>query len=298
MKMKGVVIVALMLVCGSGYGQSNILNAKSPQEIGQKTLEQLEYEINSEPLPYGYTDDRDVMWAKTVWEYIDLRQKTNFPLLYPLDTGALGADRKSLFHVLTENVKNGNIRHIYSDSYFSREMSYNELDATLHYVDTLDAGYEQLNAGEALDQQYIDYTSVDASDVQGYRVRGYWYFDNKQGDLRYRLIGIAPVVIDAYSKQQGYEDVEPVELFWVFYPEARDVLFRAPAFNPDNSARPYNFDEILNARRFSAVIYKVDNEQGDREVKDYIGDNSLMQLMESERLKEEIREFEVNMWNY
>ena len=37
---------------------------------------------------------------------------------------------------------------------------------------------------------------------------------------------------------------------------------------------------------------------GDRQIVDYIKDHSLMQLLESERIKEVIRDFEQDMWNY
>ncbi len=299
MKFNIVVIILLgFLGIENGWGQSNLLNAQTPDEIGEQTFDQLQIEKDTKPLPYGYTDDRDVLWAKTTWEFIDIKQRANFPLVYPLDTNTLGKNRRSLFQILVNNVKNGNIKHIYADSYFSREMSFQELDATLHRADTLDEGYSQLNAGMELDPQYVSHTDVDGADVRGFRIRGYWYFDSRQGDLRYRLIGIAPVVTDAYSKSQGLDDSEPVELFWIFYPEIRDILFQKKVFNEDNTARPLNFDHLLNSRRFSAVIYKVDNANNDRAVKDYIGDNSMMQLLESERLKEEIRDFEVNMWNY
>jgi len=53
----------------------------------------------------------------------------------------------------------------------------------------------------------------------------------------------------------------------------------------------------LNSRRFNAVIEKVDNVYGDREIKEYIKDNSMMRLLESQRLKEDIRNFELEMWN-
>lgn len=299
MKLKGIFFIVFILG-GLSYtwAQPNILNAKSPDEIGLNTIDQVRKNNSLDPLPYGYTDDRDILWARTTWEFIDLKQKVNFPLLYPLDKDALGPNRKSLFYVLVDNAKNGNIKHLYADSYFNRELTFEELNATLHRADTLDAGYEQLNAGEEMDEQYVSHTDVDGTDVLGFKIRGYWYFDSKQGDLRYRLIALAPVVIDAYSKSEGIEDAEPVELFWVFYPEVRNIMYNHQVYNPNNTARPFNFDEILNARRFDATIYKVDNNMGDRDIKDYVGDNALMQLLESERLKEEIREFEVNMWNY
>ncbi len=298
MKMKSCLTVLFAMLFISSYGQINLLNADHPEEIGVKTDRQEKLGNTGEPLPYGYVSDRQVMWGKQVWEYIDLSQKFNFPLLYPIDTGRIGNDRKSLYYVLVDNIKNGNIKHIYADSYFQREVSLQELQATLHMKDTLDAGYAQMNAGEEIDRQFITTTDVSGADVQGYRIRGYWYFDKRQGDLRYRLIGICPMVTDAYSKSMGVENSQPVELFWVFYPAVRTVLYHAQVYNRSNSAHPLNYDEILNARRFHATIYKASNVQGDRAITQYIGPSSLKQLLESRRIKNEIRAFEANMWNY
>jgi hypothetical protein len=61
---------------------------------------------------------------------------------------------------------------------------------------------------------------------------------------------------------------------------------------------PISFDHLLNSRRFNGVIYKEENVQGDREIEKYMKDNSQMQLLESERVKDKIRDFEQDMWNY
>ena len=61
------------------FAQSNLLNAKKPSDIGKKTAEQLAVD-NDKPLEYGYIDDRDVLWSKVVWEYIDLNERLNLPL--------------------------------------------------------------------------------------------------------------------------------------------------------------------------------------------------------------------------
>jgi len=89
-----------------------------------------------------------------------------------------------------------------------------------------------------------------------------------------------------------------VELFWIWFPDARPVLHEAKAFNNKNSSMPSSFDHMLNARRFGGVIYKEENVYGDRQVKEYINENSLMQLLESDRIKERIRDFEQDMWSY
>jgi gliding motility associated protien GldN len=94
------------------------------------------------------------------------------------------------------------------------------------------------------------------------------------------------------------DNPDKVELFWIWYPDARDVLHEAKVFNQRNSAQPISFDMLLNARRFNAVIYKEDNVHGDRKVSDYIADNALFQLLEAKRIKEVIRDREQDMWSY
>jgi len=279
----------------SFYGQANILNADSPDEIGKKTAQQIEND-NDNPLEYGYVDDRDVLWAKTTWETIDLDERVNFPLYYPIDTVNIGSDRRSLYEVLMKSIRNGTLNHVYSDSYFTEKRTLEDLSATIKKVDTTEYGIEQLNAGEEVSREYIETRELTSQDIAEYKVKGIWYFDKRQGELKYRLLGIAPVAPDV----NFIDDEEPdlVPLFWVYYPHVREILHSAKAFNRQNTYKPISFDHILNSRRFSSVIFREDNEQGDRKVEDYINDNALLQLLESQRIKESIRDFEQDMWNY
>lgn len=293
----------VLTVCGFGMlagaqAQVNILNAKTPEDIGQKTQAQIAYD-NDQPLPYGYTDERDVLWSKTTWEIIDLDERVNFPLYYPIDTNNIGSERRSLYDVLVNNIKNGRISDVYADSYFKEKRTLQDIQASLVYSDTTDLGVEQYNAEGTVDPQYIRRFTLDAGDIEEYHVRGYWYIDKRQGELKYRLLGICPVANEARSKAFPDDNVDSkVELFWVWFPAAREVLHKTYAFNRQNTSQPISYDHLLNSRRFSAVIYKEDNVQGDRDVKDYITDNALMQLMESNRLKEQIRNIEIDLWNY
>ena len=300
MNWKNVLLIgAIMLLPLSMAAQANILNAKKPEEIGKKTLAQ-KAKDNDTPLKYGYVDDRDILWSKTIWEIIDLDERVNFPLYYPVDTIGIGSDRRSLYDVLLKNIKNGKLTDVYVDSYFTEKRKFRDLDATLQKVDTTDYGYEQFNAGEKISEEYINRRDLTAADLEEYLIKGIWYFDKRQGELKYRLLGIAPVAPDV-NFIDG-DNIDPynnkVALFWVWYPSARKILHEAKVFNQRNSAQPISFDMLLNARRFSAVIYKEENVHGDRKIKDYISDNSLFQLLESQRIKETIRDREQDMWNY
>lgn len=293
------VIGTMALLPVSIMAQANILNAKLPDDVGKKTEAQIEQD-NDAPLEYGYVDDRDILWSKTVWEVIDLDERVNFPLYYPTDTIGIGADRRSLYHVLMKNIQNGNLTEVYTDSYFTEKRKFDDLTATLSKVDTTDLGYEQLNAGEQISAEFINQRDLSAADIEEYRIKGMWYFDKRQGELKYRLLGIAPVAPDVNFIDD--ESVDPgenkVELFWVWYPAARQVLHGSKVYNQRNSARPISFDMLLNARRFNGVIYKEDNVHGDREIDDYIFDNALFQLLEAKRIKEVIRDREQDMWAY
>ena len=122
--------------------------------------------------------------------------------------------------------------------------------------------------------------------------------------MKYRLLGIAPCARDIETKDPNKVDDytqeekdETYPLFWVWYPDARDVLNKANVFNTRNSSQPITFDHILNSRRFNATIYKEENVYQDREITNYIQKDALQQLLESERIKNVIRDFEQDMWN-
>lgn len=304
MKYKVFSIVAVFTFgCLTSFAQSNLLNAKVPSEIGKKTAAQL-ISDNDKPLAYGYVHDRDVLMGKTTWEIIDLDERINFPLYYPIDTANIGKDRRSLFDVILKGIKDGKITEVYTDSYFNTKKTFKDMTTSFTYIDTTDAGKEEINTypedyksgRKVLDPQYINKKELSSIDISDYKIKGFWYFDKRQSELKYRLLGICPVSPEA--KEIGAENPDYIELFWVYFPAVRDILHDAKAFNDRNSAMPISFDHLLNSRRFSGVIYKEENVYGDREIAEYMRDNSQMQLLESERVKDKIRDFEQDMWNY
>jgi gliding motility associated protien GldN len=304
MKIKNLLSVIFALaISASTYGQANLLNSKTPDEIGKKTAAQL-ISDNDKPLPYGYVHDRDVLMGKTIWEFIDLDERINFPLYYPIDTAFVGKERRSLFDVLVKNIKNGKITEVYGDDYFNTKKTFKDMASSFTYIDTTDTGKDEINnyyddyksGAKVLDPQYINKKELDASYISGYRIKGFWYFDKRQGELKYRLLALCPVTPEA--RDAGNEKADVIDLFWVYFPTVRDILHESKAFNDKNSAMPISFDHLLNSRRFSGSIYKEENVYGDREIEKYMKDNSQNQLLESERVKEKIRSFESDMWNY
>ncbi len=305
MNWRNVIVVAVLGLSSTfSFAQSNLLNAKTPEEIGKKTEAELVAE-NDQPMPYGYVNDRDVMWGKKVWEIIDLDERVNFPLYYPVEKN-LGDDRKPLYDVLKGAITDGTITEVYDDSYFTTKKTMKDIESALFAIDTTDMAREEINTdyeaymsgAKKVSEEYIVKYEIEADMVTGYKVVGFWYFDKRQGELKYRMLGICPVVPDIQVYKDNPDTDEYVELFWVYFPAAREVLHKAKAFNNRNSAIPFSFDHLLNARRFNGVIYIEENVYADREIKEYMRENAQMQLLEADRVKERIRDFEQDMWNY
>ncbi|MGY8943273.1 MAG: type IX secretion system ring subunit PorN/GldN [Flavobacteriales bacterium] len=279
-----VILFFAILSSGLVNAQVNLLNSKTVDQIGVKSIEQLAAD-NDAPIPYGYVDDRDVLWSKVVWEFIDLNQKINLPYYFPIDTTNLSLDRRSLFHTILKGIKQGKIKEAYSDSFFTSKITQEEIAQRL------------VNVRE--ENGYTDTFRIQTQDVAGYMIKGMWYFDKRQGELKYRLLALAPMGKDVQTLGvQDIEDEELYELFWVFFPSIRDVLHAAKVFNPKNKAQPISFDHLLNARRFSATIVREENIYGNRAIEDYVRGNSLFQLLEADKIKEDIRNREMDMWNY
>jgi len=284
-----VFVFLAILTTGFVNAQSNLLNSKTVKQIGVKSIEKLAAD-NDKPIPYGYVDDRDILWSKVVWEFIDLNQKINLPYYFPIDTLNVSASRRSLWHTLYKAIKKNKIK-TYDDDLFSTPLTNEDIEKKLSMVRSTFSP-----DGEEFKDSYRIYSQ----DIIGLMIKGMWYFDKRQGELKYRLLGLAPMGPDVNTL--GKENIETEgfikELFWVFFPSVRDILHNAKVFNPKNATQPISFDHLLNARRFSATIVREENIYGNRSIEDYVRGNSLFQLLEADKIKEDIRNREMDMWNY
>jgi len=182
----------------------------------------------------------------------------------------------------------------------------------------LDGSWYKINRNDI--SANVDKIVTGTEKVKALKIMGMWYVDKRDAQLRYRMLGIAAMGEDpnaaklrASQAQALAEAGQPVDnttmggaedlidLFWIYYPDARQVLTSNYIFNSKNSSSDITFDDVLNQRRFSSIIYKSDNglgRAGSGVIDEYIPNDAEGQLEESDRIKAQILQMENDMWNY
>lgn len=293
----------LMSLMASATMAQNVLNALSPEELRQqresKTMVTEAGDTVSTlavPMEYGFIEDKDIIWSKVVWEVVDFNERLNQP--YYRSSDGLLTESASLYDALVDGVRSGKISEVYDDEYFTTKMNYDQIVSRTAKKDTQQYYFDMIDAGEEPDEALIFNFEVNSNDIKMMKIKGMWYIDRRLGEMKYRLLGLCILGPDAQALGTQFDDGTFVDLFWIWYPDAREVLNNYSVFNPSNSSSSVTFDDILNARRFSSVLYKAQTIYGITPIQDYVPKDSKGQLEESDRIKTSILQSEADMWNY
>jgi gliding motility associated protien GldN len=252
-----------------------------------------EHVPTKKPMPYTFLREADLMWSKKVWQVIDLNEKINLPLRYPRYTTN---DRKSLIDVLMDAVKEGSLT-AYSPSTDEGEFV---LPMTKGEIDKIGgAGFDTTQVVDP-DPPYMVRDTVikktfSTDKVIAYRVKEEWFFDRQRSVMDVRIIGIAPMMYAEDDQGNIREGNIKVPLYWIYYNEARKILANAEVFNRGNDAERRSFDDIFQKRMFSSYIFKESNVY-DRRIEDY--KQGLNALLEAQKIKDEILNLELDLWEY
>jgi gliding motility associated protien GldN len=283
-------------------------------------------------IPYEFVRESDVIWSKRVWQTIDLREKINHPILLPFDeydasnNWVKNSTRWSLWTIFKTHILNGDLRvfspynplqfditdgdqlkypidpqpgmNYYSDKEY-RDILFTYLGSlgpqpTSPLTNIYGEDSTVVNAEGNLDYVYPDRDTnwILSQDIIQYKLKEDWFFDKERSVLDVRIIAIAPVIYskDAEGQIQGARD-----LFWLYFPHCRFVLNNYFVFNTKNDAQWMSFDDLFWKRKFSCTIYK-ENNVFDRKIESY--KTGVDALFEAERIKEEIRTIEHDVWSF
>ncbi|MBA2423634.1 MAG: gliding motility protein GldN [Chitinophagales bacterium] len=233
-----------------------------------------------EIIPYDDIREADVFWHKRIWRIIDSREKINLPFQYE---GIDWKDLKPLVHILRDAAVSGEVTVYQEDNFKTVKLPTD--------VARVGAGNDTIPLTD-LDGNYLKDTVMtrefDPTRVSKYRVKEDWFFDEETSTMQVRIMSIAPLYYDDEIQQD-------IPMFWAHYPTLRNVLVKQEVFNPRNDAVRLTWDDLFEMRLFGSYIYKESN-VFDRRIQDYA--SGIDALRESDRIKDDIFNFEHDLWSY
>ncbi len=298
--MKWICLCLLLLV-----GSATVVIAQDPEEIettpatGTEEGTPVEEESAEAPiddvvkkeimgqrkvLPYQPIRESDIFWEKRIWRIIDVREKMNLPFAYP---------EEPFFKILSDAATKGDLPVYSTDedgAKFKKRLSTDDVLSMLSKTDTV-VTFDPETYEEKLQ---IVRNDINWEDVKRFRVKEVWFFDKETSTLQVRILGIAPM-IDVRDNEGNFRFEKP--MFWVYYPHAREMFARHRVFTMGgNTNVTTSWEDMFEMRHFASYIYKESNVY-DRKLEDagYLGVDLLMQ---SERIKNEIFNWEHDLWQY
>jgi len=299
---KGIILIFSVVSFSFLFAQTDDTKAPKPLTVPWEVIEVEEF---PGPVPYPVVKQNDVLWSVTIWREIDLREKRNQSLYFPTEPQG---EYKSLGQLIIDaidmdNPANENALPLYTneDCYIKVDRS----DIKNALTNTRKIAQYDPNTGDYVGEKDL-VEPFTAAQIMYYRLKEVWFFDKNRGELSVRILEIEPFFEyekDAVGISDGDDDnVGSLKarrrLGYIKYDELRPFLAKQLYFTSKNTALRLTFDDILTWKRyFASYIIAESNNQNNRQIQDY-KKNPRDQRLESEKIMNQIRNYESELWEF
>ena len=296
------------------FAQQSVFNPGNYRDA----IYEKENAIGRRPLPYTFLREADVTWQKRVWRRVDVKERMNQSLYFPVDPVR---GRTSLAQLAIKYILDKNSNTIaFKDEEFTNPYTKQEIAAKLSKmidINPKDGKPDLIPSGQFYDSTFRDpltgkphpetigqnFSQGDPYDhmipspaddkwffeeFSSLQIKEDWFFDKQKGSLEVRILGLG------FMSPRDLDDKEDANL-WIYFPEWRPIFATNEVYNPKNDSERRTFEDIFSKRQFASTILKESNVY-DRKIEDYT--NGIDALLESDRVKSDIFRFEHDLWQF
>lgn len=209
---------------------------------------------------------------------------------------------RNLVDILMKGIQNNDIT-----AYQVYDASVNKLKEPIDTASNAFTSLIDTKVGQFTPRQYGDMKVLSKMCL---RVVEDWYFDTNRSEFKSFIFAIGlmyagndvllPLKNDDKdlanpSIKLGEAGAGMTPLFWVNYPTIRDYLCKFRVYNQNEKIR-YSFDDVFQLRYFSSLIIEESNPDGYKLAERPDLKSGLDKLLEADRIKRSLIQFEQNMW--
>ncbi len=296
---KNIIVIVLMFASCLSYSQEDGFVNISGKDI--KIVDGLykkHHTSSRKPIPYSQLDEADIAWQKRIWRIIDFRERFNFSLYFPEKKNN---NRISLSQLILDGIESGELTAFspgplgdMDDFGEMEEMSFAKVK---EQFGTSGGEIIQItNADGSITEKKEEAGDINVLEIKQILVKEDWFFDKSKSKIDVRIIGLCPIRMFYKDDDIDQVDLQKKKLFWIYFPEARDLFAMTEAYNKNNDSESLSFDDIFIKRRFSSYIIQKSNVYDNRSVHSFR--TGVLAMMESEAVRESIRRLEHDIWSY
>jgi len=281
--MKKLILFVAVFSLGTMFAQDN-------NEAG---LDQLEGKLDGayekvtlkerETIAYDHLREADIVWEKRVWRVIDCKEKMNLPFIHP---------KMGFVKIVHDAAKNGELavyRPGEEGETFKQTLNVNDVNSIGSSTDTITS----VSPFTGMDTMLVRSETFDPATVKKIKLKEVWLFDKETSTMLVRILGVG-FVRDRISRESG-ESLGDETMYWVYYPDLRKLISQYPVYNIKNDASTLSWEDMFEIRYFSSYIVKESNAY-DRKISEYA--TGLDLLYESDRISNDIRDYESELWEF
>ena len=309
--MKNRLLIVLLFISCAAFTAKAQDRTQMPffDERGLVRLQTQELDALADTIATVWHRTNDIVWQRTVYRIIDMRDKQNHRLYFPVRPD--NREYRNLFKVILDAICNNGLtvyeRGVEFQPRYDRPLTPEDLRSNLQLriESEFDENAYLINI-DAIGAPYIDEGNFSyyMRDQLKFVIQEIVFFNRHTSRMYTKILGIAPLY-SAHPHRQTANLAAAFQtsiLFWVLFDDLRPFLARQYVINTSNEVQRVTFDDFFALKMYNSYLLGDQNVFG-RTLLDYdrvIDEQRLEQFirLEQNRIETELMNFEQDLWEW